>query len=164
MTNNTVKISRFDVAEVLTDEETIQAYLNEMLLEGTPSEFVQALNDVARARGMNEIAKGAGIGRESLYKSLKSPKPRFETLAKVLDSLGLQLQVVSKSIEPNKHTGSSFNDWLNNEGINQEVTAVAVERIKGFITSQEFLSSLPADEQREIKEKAHHLKQAYSHA
>lgn len=92
-----VKISRFDVAEYLTDEETIQAYLNEMLLEGTPSEFVQALNDVARARGMNEIAKGAGIGRESLYKSLTSSKPRFETLAKVLDSLGLQLQVVSKS-------------------------------------------------------------------
>lgn len=97
MIKERIEISRFDVADYLTDETLIQGYLNEMLLEGTPSEFVQALNDVARARGMNEVAKGAGIGRESLYKTLTSSKPRFETLAKVLDSLGLQLQVVSKS-------------------------------------------------------------------
>jgi probable addiction module antidote protein len=86
----------FDPANYLTDEATIEAYLNEMLADGTPTEFVQALNDVARARGMNEVAQGAGMGRTTLYKTLQSEKPRFESLAKVLDSLGLQLQVVSK--------------------------------------------------------------------
>ncbi|WP_278932297.1 addiction module antidote protein [Moraxella osloensis] len=95
-TNQPIKISRFDVASYLADEATIQAYLNEMLESGTPAEFVQALNDVARARGMNDVAKGANMGRTTLYKTLQSEKPRFESLAKVLDSLGLQLQVVSK--------------------------------------------------------------------
>lgn len=91
-----IEITPFDVAEVLTDEATMQAYLNDMLIEGTPAEFVQALNDVARARGMSETAKTAGIGRTTLYKTLASEKPRFETLTKVLDAMGLQLQVVSK--------------------------------------------------------------------
>ena len=86
----------FDPANYLTDDATIEAYLNEMLADGTPTEFVQALNDVERARGMNEVAQGAGMGRTTLYKTLQSEKPRFESLAKVLDSLGLQLQVVSK--------------------------------------------------------------------
>lgn len=86
----------YDPAHYLTDEATIQAYLNDMLAEGTPAEFVQALNDVARARGMGQIAKAAGIGRTTLYKTLQSEKPRFDTLAKVLDSMGLQLQVVAK--------------------------------------------------------------------
>lgn len=91
-----INISRFDVADYLTDEATIEAYLNDMLTDGTPAEFVQALNDVARARGMNEVAQGAGMGRTTLYKTLQSEKPRFESLAKILDSLGYQLQVVSK--------------------------------------------------------------------
>ncbi|WP_227428866.1 addiction module antidote protein [Psychrobacter sp. I-STPA6b] len=92
-----IEITPFDVAECLNDDETIQAYLNEVLAEGTASEFVQALNDVARAKGMNDIAQKSGIGRTTLYKSLSSDKPRFETLFKVLDSMGLQFQIANKA-------------------------------------------------------------------
>ncbi|XLP79650.1 putative addiction module antidote protein [Mannheimia haemolytica] len=73
----------FDVAEFLTDEATIQAYLAEVLKEGDQDEFLEALNDVARARGMAELAKQTGLGRESLYKTLaKGSKPRFDTIQK----------------------------------------------------------------------------------
>ncbi|WP_367105701.1 DNA-binding protein [uncultured Psychrobacter sp.] len=50
-----IKISRFDVAEYLTDETIINAYLNEALTDGAPGEFIQALNDVVLAKGMNEL-------------------------------------------------------------------------------------------------------------
>lgn len=91
-----VQISRLDIAELLTDEEIIQAYLNEYLEDGTPAEFVQALNTVARARGMNNIAQQAGIGRTTLYRTLNSEKPRFETLKNILDAMGYKLTVVAK--------------------------------------------------------------------
>lgn len=93
---NKVQVSRLDIAELLNDEETINAYLNEALTEGTPAEFVQALNTVARAKKMHDIAEKSGIGRTTLYRSLKSEKPRFETLAKVLDAMGYRLAVVAK--------------------------------------------------------------------
>ena len=54
MTN--IKTSRFDVAEYLTDETLINAYLNEVVTDGAPTDFIQALNDVARARGINKLA------------------------------------------------------------------------------------------------------------
>lgn len=91
---NNINVSRLDVAELLNDEATIEAYLNEILLDGTPQEFIQALDHIARARGMNEIAQKTGIGRTTLYKTLQSEKPRFESLAKILESLGLKIQVV----------------------------------------------------------------------
>lgn len=94
---NKIEISRFDVADYLDSEEMINAYLNETLEEGTPAEFVKALNTVARAKKMRHIAEKSGIGRTTLYRSLQSDKPRFETLAKVLDALGLRLMVVSKT-------------------------------------------------------------------
>ncbi len=64
MTN--IKTSRFDVSEYLTDETLINAYLNEILTDGSPSEFIEALNGVAKAKGMNELAEKTGIRRESL--------------------------------------------------------------------------------------------------
>lgn len=93
---NKASISRLDIAELLNDEETINAYLNQTLAEGTPAEFVQALNTVARAKKMHNIAQHSGIGRTTLYRSLQSEKPRFETLAKVLDAMGYRLAVVAK--------------------------------------------------------------------
>lgn len=82
----------FDVAEFLTDEETIQAYLAEVLKEGDQDEFLEALNDIARARGMAELAKQTGLGRESLYKTLaKGSKPRFDTIQKILGAFNLVL-------------------------------------------------------------------------
>lgn len=92
-----IEISRFDVAEMLTDEATIHAYLNDMLNEGTPQEFIQALNDVARARGMNDLAEKTGIRRESLYKTLTSEKPRFDTMIKIIHGLGLNLTLTPQT-------------------------------------------------------------------
>lgn len=91
-----ITISRFDVAEYLTDDALINAYLNELLSEGTPQEFIHALNDVARARGMNDLAQKTGIRRESLYKTLQSEKPRFDTMLKIIDAMGLQVTLTPK--------------------------------------------------------------------
>lgn len=89
----------FDVAEFLDSEETIQAYLAEVLREGDQDEFLEALNDVARARGMAELARQTGLGRESLYKTLsKGSKPRFDTIVKILAAFNLQLVPTVKSI------------------------------------------------------------------
>ena len=95
MTN--IKTSRFDVAEYLTAETLINAYLNEALSDGAPSDFIQALNDVARAKGMNELAEKTGIRRESLYKTLRSEKPRFDTMLKIIDGMGLQVTLTPKA-------------------------------------------------------------------
>jgi len=84
----------FDVAEHLRDDEDIAAYLSVVLEENDPALLAAALGDIARARGMREIAKAAGIGRESLYKALRpGASPRFETISRVCAALGLKLTV-----------------------------------------------------------------------
>ena len=89
----------FDVAEFLDDEETIRAYLAEVLREGDQDEFLEALNDVARARGIAELARQTGLGRESLYKTLsKGSKPRFETIQKILAAFNLVLVPQIKNV------------------------------------------------------------------
>ncbi|MDH2927061.1 addiction module antitoxin [Lonepinella koalarum] len=84
-------ITDFDTAEYLENDELIALYLAETLRTGTPEEFIQALNTVARAKGMNELAQKSGIGRESLYQTLSSSKPRFETVLKILNGLNIEL-------------------------------------------------------------------------
>ncbi|GAB6059366.1 addiction module antidote protein [Desulfonatronum parangueonense] len=90
-----IKVSElpdFDPAEYLRDEEDIAAYLTAILEENDPGLLAAALGDVARARGMTEIAKTAGLSREALYKSLRpNAHPRFETVAKVCSALGVKL-------------------------------------------------------------------------
>ena len=87
-----VKVSTWDVSEYLETEEDIAAYLNAVVDEGDPVLLQAALGDVAKARGMSSIAKDAGVSRESLYRSLSvTGNPSFQTVAKVADSLGLQL-------------------------------------------------------------------------
>jgi probable addiction module antidote protein len=80
--------------EHLETEEDITAYLEAVLDDGDPALVSAALGDIARARGMTEIAREAGLGRESLYKAL-SPEgnPEFATVMKVLRALGLSLHV-----------------------------------------------------------------------
>ncbi len=88
-----IKISNFDVSEYLDDEETIASYLSSIIEEGDPQLLLAAISDVAKARGMTKIASDSGLGRESLYKALKpESKPRFETVLKVLNSLGVKIQ------------------------------------------------------------------------
>lgn len=88
-------LKRFDMAEHLEDEQAITEYLTIVLEENDPAAFMDALNTVARARGMTQIAKDAGVSRESLYKSLGGgASPRFDTISKVLNALGIKLIAV----------------------------------------------------------------------
>jgi len=89
------QFSRFDAAEFLIDETTIAHYLSAALDDANTDVFIAALSDVARARGITQMAKTAGVGRESLYKTLApGSKPRYETIRKLLDTLGVKLMVV----------------------------------------------------------------------
>ena len=86
------KTTPWDPAEHLETDEDIAAYLEAALEEGDPSLVAAALGDIARAKGMSQIARDTGLGRESLYKAL-SPEgnPEFGTIMKVVTALGLQL-------------------------------------------------------------------------
>ncbi|MEI6414752.1 MAG: addiction module antidote protein [Pseudomonadota bacterium] len=90
-----IKISdlpEFDMAEHLPDEQAMVEYLNVVLEENNPSALADALGTIARARGMNEIAKASGITREALYKALRpGAQPRFETISRVCAALGVKL-------------------------------------------------------------------------
>lgn len=84
----------FDLAEHLEDDEDVAAYLTLVIEEGDPGELAHALGVVSRARGMAQIAADAGIGREALYKALRSDaSPRFDTIARVCKALGVRLVV-----------------------------------------------------------------------
>jgi probable addiction module antidote protein len=86
------KITDFDPAAYLDSEETIAEYLTVTLEENDPDLLLAALSNVAKARGMAQIAKDSGLGRESLYKALTpGSKPRFETIMKVMHALGVKL-------------------------------------------------------------------------
>ncbi|ERS12561.1 hypothetical protein Q673_02820 [Marinobacter sp. EN3] len=83
----------FDVAEYLDDDEVIVAYLSEILVDGDMDELLEALGEVARARGMSKLSEDTGLGRESLYKALSpGAKPRFETINRILKGLGVNLR------------------------------------------------------------------------
>ena len=82
----------WDPADNLKTEDDMAAYLEAALDEGDPALITAALGDIARAKGMTQIARDAGLGRESLYKAL-SPlgNPEFATILKVVAALGLKL-------------------------------------------------------------------------
>ena len=91
-----IDISTWDASEYLESEDDIATYLNAALEDGNPATLQAALGDVAKARGMSAIARQAGLGRESLYKSLsKEGNPSWATVTKVLNALGLQLEIKS---------------------------------------------------------------------
>ncbi|MCB2020662.1 MAG: putative addiction module antidote protein [Rhizobacter sp.] len=82
----------WDPAEHLASEEDMVAYLEAALEEGDPNLIAAALGDIARAKGMTQVAREAGLGRESLYKALSpAGNPAFGTILKVVAALGLQL-------------------------------------------------------------------------
>lgn len=89
-----VNITKFDVTEHLDNEEVIGEYLSAALESDDPNVFLAALADVAKARGMTQLAKETGLGRESLYKTLSSgAKPRFDTVMKITKALGVPLRI-----------------------------------------------------------------------
>ena len=88
------EFSRFDATDFLDNEETIAEYLTAALEDTNPDVFLAAIADVAKVRGMSQLAKNAGLGRESLYKALApGAKPRYDTVLKVLHGLGVKLVV-----------------------------------------------------------------------
>jgi probable addiction module antidote protein len=88
-----VNIENWDPADHLKTEADIAAYLEVAFEDGDPGLIAAALGDIARAKGMTQIAKATGLGRKSLYKAL-SPEgnPELTTLLKVIQALGLKLQ------------------------------------------------------------------------
>jgi probable addiction module antidote protein len=87
-------LKKFDVVDYLKTEKDIAAYLSAVLEDGDPALFVAAIGDIARAKGMTEIAKKSGVTRESLYRALKvEARPRFETVTRVVQALGMKLSV-----------------------------------------------------------------------
>ncbi|MCA9916927.1 MAG: putative addiction module antidote protein [Anaerolineales bacterium] len=92
-----IKTQPFDIAEHLETDEDVWEFLAEVLATGTTSDFIHALNTAARAKGMTEVAKQAGVTRASLYKSLSAEgNPRFETINKIVEALGGRLSVVGQ--------------------------------------------------------------------
>lgn len=93
------KTTRYDVAEYLRTPEEMAAYLEACLEEanGDAAFVVKALGDIVRARGMTQVARDAGVSRESLYKALSGERtPGFDTILKVIDALGLKLHAETR--------------------------------------------------------------------
>ena len=91
--NKTVT-TRYDVAEHLRTPEEMAAYLEACLdvADGDAAFIAKALGDIARAKGMSQVARDAGLSRESLYKALSGERnPSFDTILKVVAALGLKL-------------------------------------------------------------------------
>ena len=84
------------LSDTLETKEDIAAFLNAVLEEDDPTLLKAALGDIARAKGMSDLAKAAGLGRQNLYKALSPDgNPEFATVAKVLKALGLRLTVAA---------------------------------------------------------------------
>lgn len=96
MKKNELSLAPFDASDYLDNEETIAEYLAAALENPDPDAFLTAVRDVAKARGIAQIAEQAGLGRESLYKTLRpGAQPRFDTVRRLIAALGVRLDVVA---------------------------------------------------------------------
>ena len=90
----TQKLKTFDISRHLDREQAMAEYLSQVLADGDNDELIRALGHIAKAKGMAAVAKESGLGRESLYKALsEGSQPRFETITKVINALGLKMSV-----------------------------------------------------------------------
>ncbi len=88
------EVREYDAARYLNTEEEINEYLSACLEEFCLDSFLQALRNIARARGMSQLAKDTGLSRSGLYKTLSPDnKPQFETILKITNALGVPLGV-----------------------------------------------------------------------
>ncbi len=94
MKQGKIKTTKWDVVDHLKTDEDMAAYLEAAMEDGHPAVIGAAIGNIARAKGMTQVARKAGIGRVSLYKAL-SPQgnPEFATILKVVKALGLRLHV-----------------------------------------------------------------------
>ncbi len=99
------ELPQFDAARYLDSETSVAAYLTDILEANDAALLAAALGDIARARGMTEIAKKAGITREALYKALRPDSaPRFDTVSRVCAALGVRL--VAQAVQPSSEAVS----------------------------------------------------------
>lgn len=90
------RTKKWDAAEHLKSDADMAAYLEAALEEGDPALVAAALGDIARAKGMSNLARQTGLGRESLYKALSAEgNPEFSTILKVVNALGLRLHAAA---------------------------------------------------------------------
>jgi len=95
-----LELAPFDASDYLDSEEVIAEYLAVALEDPDPNAFLAAVCDVAKARGIAQVAAGAGLGRESLYKALRpGAQPRFDTVRRLLGALNVRLDVVAAGEE-----------------------------------------------------------------
>lgn len=102
MTKETIRPATrmWDPVAHLQSDEDMAAYLEAALEEGDASLFAAALGDIARAKGMSQLARETGLGRESLYKALSpTGNPEFATILRVVGALGLQLHATPASVK-----------------------------------------------------------------
>lgn len=91
-----IELKAYDVAEHLDSEEEIRLYLEAAFEDGDPKVITNAIGNVARARGMSEVARQAGISRPGLYKALgEGGNPSLETLSAILRSFGVRLSIAA---------------------------------------------------------------------
>jgi probable addiction module antidote protein len=91
----TVTYAPFDISDYLDNDEVIAEYLTAASQDASPDVLLAAIAHVAKAKGMTQVAKDAGLGRESLYKALSpGAHPRFETITAVLRALNVRMAVV----------------------------------------------------------------------
>ena len=89
-------LTEFDISQYLDDKEIIAEYLTQVIQDGDMDELFAAIGNIAKAKGISQISKDTGLGRESLYKTFKKgSKPRFDTVVKVLNSFDIKLKVVN---------------------------------------------------------------------
>lgn len=86
----------WDAADVLNTPADIAAYLDAYLEDGTPEELLQALNTIARSRGMSALARDTGLSREALYKAFSdNGNPTLDTLLRVMKAFGVRLAIAA---------------------------------------------------------------------
>lgn len=86
------ELADFDATEYLHSDDDVAAYLSAVLEENDPALLAAALGDIARSRGMTQVARDSGITREALYKALRpDSEPRFDTINRVCAALGVRL-------------------------------------------------------------------------
>ncbi len=89
-------LAPFDAADYLSDNAAVAEFLSAALEDGDPDVFLQAIRTAARARGMSQLARDAGLGRESLYKALApGAKPRYDTMLRLVQALGVRLHAAA---------------------------------------------------------------------
>ena len=96
MKKNKIKTTKWDVVDYLKTDKDMADYLEAAMEDGNPSVIATAIGNIARAKGMTEVARKAGIGRVSLYKALSPDgNPEFATILKVVKALGLRLHAAT---------------------------------------------------------------------